>query len=66
VDMNCPACSEPIGEHVTEYGDIACANCGLAGPQGVWDVLIYNLEQLKQLRAENEVLKSYAGVSRGR
>lgn len=56
--MNCPSCSTPIGEHVTEYGDMACANCGLAGSSDVLDVLAFNLEQLKQLLAEVERLKS--------
>jgi hypothetical protein len=60
--MNCPSCSQPIGEHVTDYGDMACAACGLAGPHDVLDVLAFNLEQLKQLRAEVERLKSPAVV----
>ena len=37
--MICPHCAAPIGEHVTDYGDHACAACGLCGPRDVLEAL---------------------------
>lgn len=37
--MLCVNCHADVSEHVTEYGDHACAACGLAGPRDVLEAL---------------------------
>lgn len=40
--MNCPNCGAAL-EGLTEYGDHACAQCGLAGPRDVLEGLAARL-----------------------
>ena len=47
--MICPNCSQPIGEHVTDYGDCACAACGLCAPRDVLEALAKRLTDLERL-----------------
>ena len=42
-DLACPYCSLFIGEHVTDYGDCACAACGLCAPRDVLEALAARL-----------------------
>lgn len=64
--LDCPFCDGAIPSEFTRYGDVACADCGLAGPTEVLEGLGRHIAALEaerdELRAVVERVRDLAPV----